>query len=72
MNSNLDQLKHMAELLAEAINAAEQLQFNLKVATGDALRGDLSEDFAEDIRFDLNRLRTFARATEEAWGYCEF
>lgn len=70
--SNLDQLKHMGELLAETINAAEQLQFNLKVATGDALRGELSATFVEDIEFDLSRLRTFARATEEAWGYCEY
>lgn len=70
--SNLDQLKHMGELLAEAINAGEQLQFNLKVATGDTLKGELSATFIEDIEFDLNRLRTFARATEEAWGYCEY
>lgn len=70
--NNLDQLNHMAELLSEAINAAEQLQFNLKVATGDALKGELSATFIEDIEFDLGRLRTFARATQEAWGYCEY
>lgn len=69
--SNLDQLKHMNELLAEAINAGEQLQFNLKVATGDIVKGDLSDTFIEDIEFDLNRLRVFARAVEEAWGYYE-
>ena len=69
--NNLDQLKHMNELLAEAINAGEQLQFNLKVATGDALKGNLSDTFVEDIEFDLNRLRVFARAVEEAWGYYE-
>lgn len=69
--SNLDQLKHMNELLAEAINAGEQLQFNLKIATGDTVKGNLSDTFVEDIEFDLNRLRVFARAVEEAWGYYE-
>lgn len=69
--SNLDQLKHMNELLAEAINAGEQLQCNLKIATGDTVKGNLSDAFVEDIEFDLNRLRTFARAVGEAWGYYE-
>lgn len=69
--SNLDQLKHMNELLAEAINAGEQLQCNLKIATGDTVKGNLSASFIEDIEFDLNRLRVFARAVEEAWGYYE-
>ena len=72
MNSNIGQIQHMSRLLEEAINAAEQLHFNLKVASGDVVRGELSPGWVEDIEFDLKRLRTFARATEEAWGYCEF
>lgn len=72
MNSNIGQIQHMNNLLGEAINAAEQLQFNLKVASGNVVRGKLTPGWVEDIEFDLKRLRTFARATEEAWGYCEY
>ena len=72
MSNNMDQLQHMNELLGEAINAAEQLQFNLKVASGNIVAGNLTPGWVEDIEFDLKRLRTFARATEEAWGYCEY
>lgn len=69
--SNIEQIRHMSSLLDEAINAAEQLRFNLKVASGDVVQGRLTPGWVDDIEFDLNRMRTFAKATEEAWGYCE-
>ena len=72
MNSNIGQIQHMNNLLGEAINAAEQLQFNLKVASGDIVAGNLTPGWVEDIEFDLKRLRMFSRAVEEAWGYCEY
>ena len=71
MSSNIGQIQHMSRLLDEAINAAEQLKFNLKVASGDVVAGNLTPGWVEDIEFDLNRLTTFSRAVSEAWGYCE-
>lgn len=60
-----DDLQQMRNLLVEVENACSQLDFNLSVAVR---QPSLSDEFLEDLEFDVHRMEIFSRAVRDAWS----